>query len=949
MSKELVVSATRHETRIAILEDDSVVEIYYQREKEYSLAGSIHKGKVTRVLPGMQSAFVDIGLERDAFLYVSDFFEDNDEYDKVVTSVEEKVLKLEKGPAAELPGPSKDAESADAEGPLELADAGAGESTGEPEAVVPRPVESRAVESRPGEGRPDREPRGDGRGDPRGGDPRDRDGRRGRGRRGRRRRGGPGGPGGGIPESKFYSPRRAEAEEVGDAAVSLLRDEPRQGSGEPDDDFAVLPGESLAKYSASEPREEVEEPLVVRLEEMRVEEISDREIRVEEFRVEEFRVEQTRIDDIRLPVEPPPLPDEVWAEAVAQAKGEARIEAAAHVHVPEPEPEPASPPIPEPFAELEASEMVAAALDESETVSEEEEESDSEMAASEGSDSEEGPVEDEGPEPARIPTSLTAALREQGNRFPHRLSRRARRKLRGGAPGEHRNPPSGSTAGSTAGPTAAPAAAAADGASPAESPAAESPAAVPPGPSLVVPAPEPRQHRGRDRERSDRPERAPRAERHERGERSERSERNDRGERSERSDRGDRPDHGDRPERAASISELLREGQEIIVQIAKEPLGQKGARITSHIALPGRFLVYMPTVDHVGVSRKIPSDDERLRLKRILQTNRVGMTGGFIVRTAGEGKSEEDLRADMHFLYNLWLDIRQKAEKRTAPALLHHDLDLVQRILRDQLTSSFKTIWVDSETAFESILRFVERFQPALVNRVKLYTRSNPIFDEFNVTAELEKALRPKVWLKSGGYIVINQTEALVAIDVNTGKYVGKSNRLEDTIVRVNTDAIKEIVRQIRLRDLGGIIVVDFIDMDERKNRQKVMQALEEAMRVDRAPYKILAFNDFGLVAITRKRVKQSLERTLCSPCPSCEGAGYIKSVQTVVGEILQEAQKMAKLIEGDDVLLRVNPEVAKVLKSNRNDFLQEIEEIVGRTVMVKSDPTLHQTKFDLA
>jgi ribonuclease G len=325
------------------------------------------------------------------------------------------------------------------------------------------------------------------------------------------------------------------------------------------------------------------------------------------------------------------------------------------------------------------------------------------------------------------------------------------------------------------------------------------------------------------------------------------------------------------------------------------------------------------------------------------------MTGGFIVRTAGEGKTEEELRADMHFLYNLWLDIRQKAEKRPAPLLLHHDLDLVQRILRDQLTSSFKTIWVDNEEVFEGVLRFVQRFQPLLVNRVKLYTRTNPIFDEFNVTAELEKALRPKVWLKSGGYIVINQTEALVAIDVNTGKYVGKSNRLEDTIVRVNTDAIKEIVRQIRLRDLGGIIVVDFIDMDERKNRQKVMQALEEAMRADRAPYKILAFNDFGLVAITRKRVKQSLERTLCSPCPSCEGAGYIKSVQTVVGEILQEAQKMAKIIEGDDVLLRVNPEVAKILKSNRNDYLQELEETLGRTVMVKSDPALHQTKFDLA
>src|SRR5207248_10301863 len=320
----------------------------------------------------------------------------------------------------------------------------------------------------------------------------------------------------------------------------------------------------------------------------------------------------------------------------------------------------------------------------------------------------------------------------------------------------------------------------------------------------------------------------------------------------------------------------------------------------------------------MGVSRKIASEDERQRLKRILQAHRVGTTGGFIIRTAGEGIPEEDIAADMNFLGNLWLDIRQKAEKKPAPVLLHHDLDIVQRILRDQVTDQFKAVWVDNEELYESVLSFVQRFQPGLVGRVKLYTRSAPIFDAFNITAELEKALRPKVWLKSGGYIVINQTEALVAIDINTGKFVGKSNRLEDTIVKTNTDAIKEIVRQIRLRDLGGIIVVDFIDMDERKNRQKVMQALEDAMRSDRAPNKILQFNDFGLVAITRKRVKQSLERTLCAPCPYCEGAGYVKSVQTVVGEILQEAQKIAGTLETGDVTLRVHPEVAKLFKSNK-------------------------------
>src|SRR5881396_1508353 len=303
----------------------------------------------------------------------------------------------------------------------------------------------------------------------------------------------------------------------------------------------------------------------------------------------------------------------------------------------------------------------------------------------------------------------------------------------------------------------------------------------------------------------------------------------------------------------------------------------------------------------------------------------------------------------MQFLYNLWMDMRQKAEKKKAPALIHHDLDLVERILRDQLTSSFKNVWVDNEEVYEDVVGFVQRFQPGMVSRIKLYTRTTPIFDAFNITSELEKALRPKVWLKSGGYIVINQTEALVAIDINTGKFIGKSNRLEDTIVKTNTEAVKEIVRQVRLRDLGGIIVVDFIDMDERKNRQKVMQVLEETMRADKAPYKILQFNDFGLVAITRKRVKQSLERTLCLPCPYCEGAGYVKSPQTVVGEILQEAQKIAGTLETGDVTLRVHPEVAKLFKSNKNDTLQELEQILGRTVLVKSDPLMHQEKFDLA
>jgi ribonuclease G len=961
MSKELIVSAGRHETRVAILEDDQVVELFHEREKEYSLAGSIHKGRVTRVLPGMQSAFVDIGLDRDAFLYVSDFFEDNDEYDAVVSTVEEKVLKMERGPS-----PSLEADRVDRQEPvrsipppLPTEDFSTGETTAVLGGAGAPPATGAEPEARPEGAR-------DGRGD-----------RGGRGRRGRRRRGGRGST---LPDSKFFSPKadgegsepEADTDREAPEAASQAAVEPAPyfpfSRPQNSDDLMVLPGESLAKYTSGDNTsgDSTPEP---------VNETAEAASPVSAETPSEMNVEAA------LPGEHPLAGfGEIasWATTAAEEPAvtepaPAEDAKAENSEVPPPLPqtpaafeEPAIAPEPveiaEPVAAIGTEVAAPETIEEEETGISASEVAEGEFAhdiraaeffdadapsfAASGTD--EAAAEgtetnvEEGPEPARIPTSLTAALREQGHRYPHRVSRRMRRKMRGGQPVEEgERQPAEATAAPKAdgGPEGG-----GDGRN--VSPRREE------RPSTESREQQPREGREPREAREPREGREPREAREPKENREQREPREPREPREARGqDRGGR----ERPERERpplpSISDLLKEGQEIIVQIAKEPLGQKGARITSHIALPGRFVVYMPTVEHVGVSRKIPSDDERQRLKRILQTHRQGVPGGFICRTAAENKSEEELKSDMHFLYNLWLDMRQKAEKKPAPVLLHHDLDLVQRILRDQLTTSFKTIWVDNEELFESILSFVQRFQPALVGRVKLYTRSNPIFDEFGITAEVEKALRPKVWLKSGGYIVINQTEALVAIDINTGKYVGKSNRLEDTIVKINTDAIKEIVRQIRLRDLGGIIVVDFIDMDERKNRQKVMLALEDCMRADRAPYKILQFNDFGLVAITRKRVKQSLERTLCSPCGYCEGAGYIKSVGTVVSEILIEAQKMRKALEAEqsNIVLRVNPEVARVLKSNNNSYLQELEEIIGKSVLVKSDPQLHQTKFDLA
>jgi ribonuclease G len=449
--------------------------------------------------------------------------------------------------------------------------------------------------------------------------------------------------------------------------------------------------------------------------------------------------------------------------------------------------------------------------------------------------------------------------------------------------------------------------------------------AAPPPPPPPTPEPSPRQQRGRDK-----------------GEK--------------RDQRGYRGNQSRRERHQPAITDLLSEGQEILVQIAKEPIAKKGARITSHIALPGRFLVYMPTVEHVGVSRKIESDNERHRLRKLIQTIRAEEdipSGGFIVRTAGVGISDKDLREDVRYLVRTWLDIRAAAEKSKAPSLVHRDLDLVQRLLRDQLSDDFESIRVDSEEEYQAIVEFINRIQPRLVKRVKLYTKDQPILEAYGVQVEIDKAIKPRVWLKSGGYLVINQTEALVAIDVNTGKFVGRgSGRLEDTITRTNLEAVDEIVRQIRLRDLGGIIVLDLIDMEERRNRQKVMQALQEALRNDKSPTKVLSFNDFGLVIMTRKRVKQSLERTLCSPCPNCQGAGLIKSPQTICYELLEEARRLAKGINGDkdnkQVTLRINPDVAKALRTSERDVMIEIEDYLG-PIDITSDETIHQEQYDFA
>ncbi len=971
MSKEMYISSSPHETKVAVLEDDQLVEVYFERDTDVGLVGGIYKGRVNRVLPGMQSAFVDIGLDRDAFLYVSDFFyEDQEEYEKVFEEAEARATKLTM-PQSETAGTTELVASGAATEPPP-AEVVAPSPPAQPAAESPAPaVPSQAAAPSQSAGAPTGAPRESH--DHRPFDPR-------RGRR-RRHRGRPDFAEGRHGDRRFPPPYRSE--------------EPSTETHE----FQILPGETLAKYShlAGSAAEEAEvtppaesgpaleqEPIQSDMTPLSAS-MSERD---DEPALEDSPAVQAygETDNVPSGSQPASSLDEAASEA-AEAAPTASAEVSSHAPVaalsgvvtesmpalapgetpasvastgpevvsgdvgevptdaPATHPDretaiPASPSTPSYPEEVAASPSVEgpASLLSGEPEPQQagsaaapvlptESESPSERA--EGSTSEPVPQShserDEQSPSERAELDDLEEVREDEDAAEEEY----------GAEGSEDELAEGVEAEALAEgePAEGEVVAGAEPGSEGEAQPVGSEARV--GDAAGSETPGDRTYTLR--EPHQRPRFAPRRRRGRRGPGG--------GPR-----RFDRPGDSSRPgnHHPVQIAEVLKEGQEILVQIAKEPLGTKGARITSHVALPGRYLVYMPTIEHIGVSRKIVSEEERLRLRNIIMENRGSLTGGFIVRTAGQGRTDEEFKADLKFLSTLWNEIRAKADRLRAPALLHCDLDLVQRLLRDLLTPDFKLVRVDSEIDYERVLDFVSRCQPALVGKVKLYSRDTPLFEEFGIQQEIDKALKPKVWLKSGGYIVINQTEALVAVDVNTGKFVGKTNRLEDTIVKTNVDAVNEIVRQVRLRDLGGIIVIDFIDMDERKNRAKVVQALEEALRADRAPTKVISFHDFGLVAVTRKRVKQSLERSLCEPCSYCSGSGWVKSVNTVCKEILAEARKMAKGIDGDTLTLRVSPEVAKALKSREGGLVSELESITKKDVIVKSDAMVHQERFEI-
>ena len=932
MTRELFVSSTPHETKVGMVEDDLLAEIYLERENEYTLAGSIYKGRVTRVLPGMQSAFVDIGLERDAFLYVSDFMEleDSEDLDDVPTN---------RPPERHQPQAHPEAHNGDAlAAPVE--------AESQPQEGSEAGAENREAAT-PGESR-------DNRGGMRGR-------RRRRGRRGER-----------MPESKFASPAveapreaprterpertdrperserpaRSESSERGGRFERPSRTErPERSEYGPPPGYQpiILPGESISKYSrmasappapsrerfappvqeqparpiaevfaddepifAASPSSVVVEPKT----EVREEPLSQHQTSAEE-ETSAWDREQQRLHQMNVAAvfggEAADVDEDASEDETSDESSDQLVAAAEHFD--EAAPISAAGTVEEEEIEEEEADLAHYVEELEEDAAFEELEEETHAAGEHDHDHEHDQPAHEIAASADV-ASVDAVPFSGEPISSEEVDIAAADEVDEEAEDEAELDEAQAEA-------EAALAAEAGGVGMTEARAEVRAPAGTAGYTQRAPRP------GYDR-------------------------RPQRGGRRSGGGGGGRRSRSNQQQNMPLITDLLKEGQEILVQIAKEPIGKKGARITSHIALPGRFLVYMPTVNHTGVSRKIASEEERQRLKRIIQSERENGHGGFIVRTAAMNAAEEDLRADIRFLKGLWAEIKSRADAGKGPTLIYHDLNVVERVLRDQVTSDFSTIWVDSSEEYERILRFANRFQPALVKRVKLYTKETPLYEQFGLSEEINKALKSKVWLKSGGYIVINQTEALVAIDVNTGKYVGKTTRLEDTIVKTNVDAIKEIVRQIRLRDLGGIIVIDFIDMDERRNRQKVMQALEEALRADRAPSKVLQFNDFGLVAITRKRVKQSLERTIGSPCPYCQSTGFVKSVTTVCNEIYLEMRKIAKHLEHADVMLRVNPDVAKALKLNNGKALIEMEEMTKKTVIVKSDPALHQEQFDI-
>jgi len=398
--------------------------------------------------------------------------------------------------------------------------------------------------------------------------------------------------------------------------------------------------------------------------------------------------------------------------------------------------------------------------------------------------------------------------------------------------------------------------------------------------------------------------------------------------------------------RSQKIEDLVHQDQELVVQIAKDAIGTKGARITSHISLPGRFLVFMPTEAHIGISRRISQGKERQRLREIIQKIKP-VEYGCIVRTEAEGCSEDDLSADLEYLIRLWKKIQKTSESSPSPSLVHSELDPVLRAVRELFSSDTDRLLIDNKEDYRRVADFVRTFSPHFRQRVAYYSGKRMLFDILEIEPEIQKLLHRKVWLKSGGYLTIDQTEALVSIDVNTGRFVGKGN-LEETVLKTNMEAVRAIARQLRLRNMGGIIVLDLIDMSVAKNREKVYRTLDEALRADKANTKILKISAFGLVEMTRKRTRESILQLLTRSCPYCEGRGYIKDNHTICFDIFREIQRVAPSARGRKLEVRAHPEIVTMLLDEKREILQKVERLVRKKIQPKVETTFRHEQFEI-
>ncbi|MDR9500406.1 MAG: Rne/Rng family ribonuclease [Desulfurivibrionaceae bacterium] len=395
-----------------------------------------------------------------------------------------------------------------------------------------------------------------------------------------------------------------------------------------------------------------------------------------------------------------------------------------------------------------------------------------------------------------------------------------------------------------------------------------------------------------------------------------------------------------------SIEDLLVEGQEILVQICKEPIGTKGARLTCHITLPCRNLVFMPMTDHIGISRKMEDEELRQRLRKDIEELRPAGTG-FIVRTVAEDASREDLEADMEFLLHLWSEIQDIAGRTGPMSLVYEDLDIILRVVRDMFTTEVDRLVVDDPTTYQRVVKFVQTFAPHMHERLHLYEQNAPIFDAYGVEMDISRALDKKIWLRCGGSIIIEGTEALTVIDVNTGRYVGK-NDLEETIFKTNMEAVREIAYQLRLRNIGGIIIVDFIDMEVEAHREEVFRAISEAVLKDKSRVNILKVSEFGLVQMTRKRNREDLVRMMCEPCPYCGGDGLLKSNRTVCYEIFRRISLGAKNISGPSVTIKVHPKVAGMMLKEEAVTIHHLEDELNKNLIIIPHKDIHMEKYEI-